>query len=98
MSKAKTFTAPHPVYTGGRMYAAGEPFTTDDKPGKEWDAVDKAEKAAIEASQKQTQDVDYEGLALAALQAIAAEKGVNPKGLSKPDLITAIKAADEPRL
>jgi hypothetical protein len=41
-------------------------------------------------------DVDYTQLTLAALQALAAERGINVEGLKKDDLITAIKAADDP--
>lgn len=99
MTKAKTYTAPHAVYTGGRMYDPGEPFTTDAPKGKEWDTISPVEKAAAEASDpKNQQDIDYTKMSKSALEAVAAEKGVNPSGLSKDDLIDAIKAANEPAL
>jgi hypothetical protein len=93
----KTYIAPHAVYTGGKLYNAGEPFTTADKAGKEWDPIDKGEKAAIEASQPGVPaDPPLEKLSVEALEAIAVAKHVNPTGLSKADLITAIKAANDP--
>jgi hypothetical protein len=95
----KTYVAPHAVYTGGKLYNPGEPFTTADKAGKEWDSIDKGEKAAIEAAQPGVPaDVPLEKLSHQALEAVAASKNVNPTGLSKADLITAIKAANEPTL
>lgn len=43
-------------------------------------------------------DVDLTQLSKPALEAMAAERGINVKGLSKDDLVTAIKGADEPTL
>jgi len=94
-----TYTAPHAVYTGSRLYNPGEPFVTADKPGEKWETIDKGEKAAIDASQPgHPDDVPLEGMTVAALQAVAATKNVDPTGLNKADLITAIKAANEPTL
>lgn len=100
MSEPKTYTAPHAVFTGGNMFRPGEPFTTSEKKGKEWDLVSKKEKAAIEASDKTLREEPaLEELEFAALQAIAVEKNVDPTGLKKKaDLIALIRAADEPRL
>lgn len=40
---SKSYTAPHPVYVESRYYKPGEVFTTDAKPGQQWEAVpDKA--------------------------------------------------------
>lgn len=95
----KTYIAPHAVYTGGRMYAAGEPFVTADEPGEQWETVTKGEAAAATAAQKgPPDDVPLDALSGDALKAFAATKGVNPKGLSDKDLRTAIAAADEPAL
>lgn len=33
---AKTYTAPHRVYVGSRLYKPGEPFTTDAVKGEQW--------------------------------------------------------------
>lgn len=98
-AKPKAYTSTSPVYTGGRYYKPGEAFVTDAKKGEDWTAIDEADKAAIDASQPLgAGDPSLEALDLKALQAIAAEKKVNADGLSRADLITAIKAANEPRL
>jgi hypothetical protein len=95
----KTYVAPHAVYTGGRMYAPGEPFVTADEPGEQWETVTKGEAAAAEAAQKgPPNDVPLDSLSGDALKAFAATKKVNPKGLSDAELRTAIAAADEPAL
>lgn len=56
---------------------------------------DQALAAAVEdAQQEKKDDPAYESLSKQALEALATDKGVtNVKGLSKDDLITAIKAA-----
>lgn len=95
----KSYTAPEGVYTGGRLYAAGEVFVTDQEPNDNWKAVGKTEKAALDAADKtQHGDAPLEGIGLSGLRALAADKRVNHKGLSEAELITAIKAADEPAL
>jgi hypothetical protein len=94
----KTYTSTKPVYTGGLYFKPGEPFTTDEPKGEDWAVVNKAEKAAIDASKPLAGDPPLEGLGLQALQAIAVEKRVDPTGLDKPALISAIKAANEPNL
>jgi len=88
-----------PVYTGNKMYLAGEPFTTDAEKGEGWERISPVEKAAADASNPLTHDdPNYDAMSLPGLQAVAATKKVAFDGLSKKDLITAIKAADEPRL
>lgn len=95
----KTYTAPHPVYTGGVYYKPGQPFTTAEDAGEKWESIDGGEKAAIEASDKSVHnDVNLDDMDLPALRAFAATKKVASMGLGKKDLITAIKAADEPAL
>lgn len=90
MSKSYTSTAK--VYVDGRLYEAGEVFVTDQPKGKTWETVTKGEKAAIEAADLKHEDPPLEGLGIEALRAVAVVDGVNPEGLSKKDLITAIKA------
>ncbi len=97
-SQPIAYTAPHDVYTGQRYYKAGEVFVTDEPKGKEWETVTKAEKAAIEASSELPKDPPLEALDLSALKAVAFDKKVNPKGLSKDELIQAIQAANDPAL
>nr|WP_293854445.1 hypothetical protein [Sphingomonas sp. SCN 67-18] len=42
----KTYTAPHPVYQGGRLVPAGEPFTTASPKGQGWEEVSPAPDAS----------------------------------------------------
>lgn len=97
-SNPKAYKAPQPVYVDGVYYKPGEIFVTDKPKGEGWDAVDKAEKAATEAAQEIPGDPPLESLPLESLKAVAVTKRVNPEGLSKKDLIAAIKAANEPKL
>lgn len=53
----------------------------------------KLARAVEEAQDPKPGDVDLNQLSKAALEAKAAEHGINPGGLSKADLITAITAA-----
>jgi hypothetical protein len=96
----KSYTAPHPVFTDGQYFKAGEVFVTADTKGEQWEEVTTAEKRAIESSQGilEAGDAPIDNLSIAALQALAVEKRVNPEGLSKKQLVSAIRAADEPRL
>lgn len=54
--------------------------------------------AVEEAGQDHPTDVDLTALSKSALQAMAAERGINVNGLGKEDLITAIKAEREPTI
>lgn len=54
--------------------------------------------AVDEAQAEHPSDVDLTQLSKAALEAMAAERGINVAGLSKADLITAIKAEREPTI
>ncbi len=97
MTNPKTYISTQPVDLGDEgYYQAGVPFTTAKPKGKTWETVSTKEKAAIEASQPLRGDPPLEELAVAALQAIAVDKRVNPKGLDKQGLIDAIKAVDDP--
>lgn len=58
--------------------------------------VDSAlERAVEEALDLKPKDTDLNALSKAALEAMAAERGINVTGLSKADLITAITAKRE---
>jgi hypothetical protein len=54
--------------------------------------------AVQEAQQDHPTDADLTQLSKPALEAMAAERGINVKGLSKDDLITAIHAEREPTI
>lgn len=95
----KTYTSTEPFYDGSRYYKPGEPFTTDAKKAEAWTAYSPKEAAAIEASTNQVpDDANLEAASKSALEAVAILKHVNIAGLDKPALITAIKAAYEPKL
>lgn len=108
----KLYTAPHPVQAGGVYYTAGSPFpweptkvgTEGDKdvmstPGENWTVVTAKEAAAIEASTNAVpDDANLEAASKPALEAVAIMKHVPIAGLDKAALITAIKAAYEPKL
>jgi hypothetical protein len=51
--------------------------------------------AVAEALDESPKDVDLTQVGVPGLKAMAAERGINPKGLSEADLITAIKAERE---
>jgi len=98
-----SYTAPEAVYVDGIYHDAGHVFTTAADPNDNWDEVDAGEKAAIEASDK-TLNVQpaLDDLGTAELRALAATHNipvkVDGKYVSPADLITAIKAVDEPHL
>lgn len=98
-SNPKSYTAPEDVYQGGKFYKAGEPFVTADEPNDNWKEIHPKTMHIIEASTNPIPtDPPLEGLGVEALRAVAVTKHVNTDGLSKKQLIDAIKAADEPRL
>lgn len=98
MAKLTTYTSTQPAYIDGKYFKPGEPFVTDAPKLPEWTAISKAEKAATDAAQDLPGDPPLESLSLDALKAVAVTKHVNPEGLNKKDLISAIKAANEPKL
>lgn len=77
----------------GRIVPAGVPVS------KNWMEPLRGEgrlaRAMEEAQDPQPDDVDLTQLAKSALQALAADHGINVGGLSKEDLIAAIKAAND---
>lgn len=95
----KRYTSTADVYVDNRYYKAGEVFVTSAAKGDDWTQVSQAEAAAIQASTDTVpDDANLEEADKAALQAVAIMKHVNITGLDKPALITAIKAAYEPKL
>ena len=95
----KSYTSTEPYYDGTKYYKVGEVFVSDSKKKETWDEVNTAEKAAIEAATETVpSDANLEAASKAALEAVAIMKHVNIAGLDKPALITAIKAAYEPKL
>jgi hypothetical protein len=97
--KPIAYTATEGVYVDGTLYRPGEVFVTDKPKGSTWEAVDPAERAAADAGKEIPDDVNLDALDPTALKAHAASKGINV-GLakSKAELITVIKAANEPTL
>lgn len=102
MTKAKnpvSYTAPEDVYVDNTYHKAGDPFTTTAEPNDNWVKLTTEEAHTIEASvEKVPGDPPLEGLGIEALRAVAVTKKVNPDGMNKKELITAIKAANEPAL
>lgn len=98
--KVQAYTAPHDVYVDSRYYKTGEVFATSAKAGEDWETVTPAEAATIEASTDLVpDDANLDAASVSALQAVAILKHVNIVGMKgKADLITAIKAAYEPKL
>lgn len=95
----KTYISTQPFYDGSTYYKAGEPFVTDIAKKEEWTAVKPKDAAAIAASTEPVpDDANLNAATKDALQAVAIMKHVNIAGLDKPALITAIKAAYEPKL
>ncbi len=94
----KTYTAPHPVYVDRQYHKANHPFTTAADKGEDWEELNKVEKAVADAQEDIPGDAPLDDLEINGLRAVAVEKHVNSKGLSKKELITAITAANEPRL
>lgn len=87
------------VIEPGRLVPAGAPVSDDwmePVGGKKASASEARLARAIEEAQDpQPGDVDLTGLSKPALEAEALRHGINAKGLSKDDLISAIKAAND---
>lgn len=82
----------------GHLVEAGE-LVPAGFPVGEWMEPVKGSKALAgaieEAGELHPKDADLTQLSKPALEAMAAERGINVKGLSKDELITAIKAKRE---
>ena len=95
----KAYTATHDVYVSHTYFKAGEPFVTDADKEDTWTELSPEEASIDKGSlEKVPGDVPLEGMSTAALQALAATKNVNSTGMSKKQLIDAVKAANEPAL
>lgn len=95
----KAYTAPEDVHTAGAYHKAGDVFVTDAEPNDNWTEVKPADAHAMQAStEKVPADVPLENQSLDALRALALTLKVDPTGMSKRELVAAIKAANEPSL
>jgi hypothetical protein len=87
-------------YAGGELIEPND-FVPAGYPVGDWmESVDgsaKLARAVDEALDPLPDDVDLTQLSKPALEAMAAERGINVGTLSKTDLITAIKAAHDPK-
>jgi hypothetical protein len=87
----------------GQIVEEGEIVPANVPVSEEWmEKLDKKEAkltaAVNEAQDENPKDTDLTALSKPALEAMAAERGINVSGLSKADLITAIKAEREPTI
>jgi hypothetical protein len=97
--KPTAYTSTEGVYVDGTLFKAGEPFVTDKPKGSTWDEVDPKERAAAAAASETKGDVNLDAMDVSALKAFAASKGIDiGTAKSKAELITVIRAADEPTL
>jgi hypothetical protein len=90
-----------PISHAGALIEPGELVPANIPVSDEWmEPVKKGDRALAgaleEGADPHKKDVDLTKLDKAALQALAAERGINVDGLGPKDLITAIKAADDP--
>jgi hypothetical protein len=97
--KPVAYTASEGVYVDGTLFKPGEPFVTDKPKGSTWEYLDAKEKAAADAGKDIPGDVNFDAMELPALKAYAAAERINlGEAKSKADIITVIKAANEPTL
>ncbi len=87
-------------YAGGELIEPGKLVPANTPVSEEWMEPTKKGGEALaraidEAQDMRNDDVDLTALSKPALEAMAAERGINVKGLTKDDLITAIKAEAE---
>lgn len=84
-------------YIRGELKEPGEIFSAENFTGKWAEPLNKTEakvaRASEEALSQQPDDVEIQNLAPEALQAMCAERGIDPKGLNKKQMVNAIKAA-----
>jgi hypothetical protein len=95
----KAYISETDVYTAGKFTKAGDVFVTEADANDDWTEVDPATRNIIDAStQKVPADVPLDQMSDEALQGMAASKHVNTDGMDREQLITAIKAVNEPHL
>lgn len=90
-------------YADGQLIEEGDLVPAGVPVSDEWmEPLKKSDRALAGAMQEaqadHPMDADLTQLSKQALEAMAAERGINVKGLSKDDLITAIKAEREPTI
>lgn len=86
-------------YAGGELVEPGALVPAGTPVGSWMEPIKKSDQAlarAVEEAQDPfNRDVDLTQVGLPGLKAMAAERGINVKGLSEADLIAAIKAEAE---
>lgn len=92
-----------PEARAGVLVEEGEVVPADVPVSDTWmEPIKKADRklarAVEEAQDESPKDTDLTALSKPALEAMAAERGINVKGLSKDELITAIRAEREPTI
>lgn len=102
MTGSGTHIATERGYAAGELIEPGQPVPADVPVGSWMERadgkVDAADRAIEDAQKPLPDDPDLTQLSTQALQAMATERGVTSvKGLSKNDLIDAIKAAHDPK-
>lgn len=90
-----------PTSLAGVLVEPGEPVPAGIPVSTEWmEPVKRGDRALAgamdEALDQTPKDVDLTQVGMAGLKAMAAERHINPKGLSEDELILAIKAKDDP--
>lgn len=104
LTKPGSHIATERGYSKGILIEPGQLVPTETPVSDRWmrplkgDKEDRASRAAREAEHPRNDDPDLTKLSKPALEAMATERGVTDvSGLSKNDLIAAIKAAYEPQ-
>lgn len=102
LTGSNTHRATQRGYANGELVEAGDLVPSGITVSEEWMEPVKVSKALAgaieEATDPNPKDVDLHQLSKPALEAMAAERGINVAGLSKADLITAITAEREPTI
>lgn len=99
--KGKWYTSTAPTTAGGGYSKPGDPFFTNAAKSEEWTEHTPKEVVAIDAATNPIpDDAQFDAASVEALQAYALVKHVAIVGIEKDRkaLITAIKAANEPKL
>lgn len=100
-TKAGSHRATQRGYAGGELIETGDLVPAGFPVSEEWMEPIKGSGRLAEAVEEALDplpgDVDLHQLGKPALEAMAAERGINVGGLSKTDLITAITAAHDPK-
>lgn len=95
----KPYTSTQDVYVGGKYHKAGHVFVTDEEPADHWTEHKPAEAQAIDQAVKDIPvQPPLENLDKAALQALAVDRHINVDGMSKQQMIDAIKSWNDPTL